>query len=330
MIGLEKYKAIVVAVDEEEDPPGYIRVACSGILEDEDTALPMAIAPAFDWGWFYIPDVGETVEIEVEVSSEQDESPSQFSIDNLNATWRNKRFHTSDETEEPTEPRPIPKDFTEKNYGKRRGFATPVGHIFLFDDTEGETKIYLTWVKEKDNLEDVSTILLDSDGSIMQSIFGGKHFAHLRENEHEVSLEEGKHKFLFKPNEVEVLLDEGAALKVTGKDGDTTTILGDGAVKAAIADHLKTLWEDNRTKHSDLHLHNSAFGPTDVATVKGSEWDEAIEYARRRIDRRSSRYGDSSTVSRSIMPFGSPILTNCPGSKSGTGPFSMPACMITR
>ena len=57
-----------------EDPEkrGRIEVSCAGLLGDEDSTLPMWVEPNTDWGWFYVPDVGELVEIE-HVSSTSDD-----------------------------------------------------------------------------------------------------------------------------------------------------------------------------------------------------------------------------------------------------------------
>jgi hypothetical protein len=260
----------------EDDPPGYIRVVCAGLLGDEEAELPLPVAPCFDWGWFYIPDIGETVEVEVVTTSVEDESFAQSSIDDLDITWRNKRYHTSDETEKGTEARPVHPDFTSENYGKRRGFATPVGHIFLFDDTEGKTKVYLTWVKEKDNTDDVTTLLFDSDGTAKLFIFGGKHFVHLKENEYELNLDEGKHTFVMKENELEVKLDSGASAKVVGKDGDTVTTLGDGAVTATISQTLEEFWTNSVLIEFLKHKHPTAMGPSGPPDTPLPNWEPAI------------------------------------------------------
>ena len=161
----ETYDATVMAIDADEpNPRGRIKVACVGLLGDEDATLPMWVEPAFDWGWFYVPDVGEIVEVEVVTSTEQDEQFGQASIDNLDIRWRGKRNYTDEEVEGENEARPVPEDF-KTNYGKRRGFATPNGHIIYFDDTEGKQKIQITW-KQGD---DFQFIAFDETGSIVMS-----------------------------------------------------------------------------------------------------------------------------------------------------------------
>lgn len=167
----ETYDATVTRIDGGDDDPerlGRIRVTCVGILGDELSELPMWIEPKFAWGAFVVPDIGEIVEIEVVTSSEQDEHFGQISIDNLDAKWTGKRSYTDAEIEAETEAvsqtvaRPIPEDFTGMNYGKRRGFATPGGHILFFDDTDGSRRIQLTW---KDENEKATTMEVDEAGS---------------------------------------------------------------------------------------------------------------------------------------------------------------------
>lgn len=126
---------------------GRIRVICSALLGDEDTALPQWIPPICDWGWFYVPDVGELVDIEVIVADSDDGAPGAVSISQGDYRWRNRHWGNS----EGPKPTPIPADFKGDHYGKRRGFATPAGHVLMFDDTPGSRKISLTCkVADKD------------------------------------------------------------------------------------------------------------------------------------------------------------------------------------
>ena len=161
-INIAKYWATVTNNVDPENR-GRISVACVGLLGDEETELPMFVEPVHDWGWFYIPDVGELVEIEVIESSDEDEQHGQMSIDNLDIKWRSKRAYGNEEGEIPTS---INEDFTSKNIGKRRGFATPIGHVFMFDDTENEEQVSLKWQnKSGEN----SFFAMDKDGSIVLS-----------------------------------------------------------------------------------------------------------------------------------------------------------------
>jgi hypothetical protein len=131
-----------VTFNQDPDKRGVIRVACVGLMGDEDTEVPVDVEPVHDWGWFYVPDIGEVVEIECTEGSDEDEQHGQMSIDNCDLKWRSARHYGNDEGETPT---PINPAFTSKNYGKRRGFATPAGHVFVFDDTEGGEEVTLSW-----------------------------------------------------------------------------------------------------------------------------------------------------------------------------------------
>jgi len=237
-ISTERYPAVVTN-NQDDEKRGRIKVACVGITGSEDVELPNWIEPTFDWGFFVVPDIDEQVEIEISTDSDLDEIRAQTSIADSDMRWRAKRFYSS-EAEKPT---PIPDDFT-GSYGKQRGFSTPVGHVLLFDDTDGGTKVYLTWSKEPDG--DTSQLLFDTDGTIK---FTNK----------------GKATWHLKDNEIEVKLDgNGAGFKVSGKDANATTTLGNGAVSAAIAENLQTLWTQLKTQCDifDAHTHTTGVGPS--------------------------------------------------------------------
>ena len=69
----ERYEA-VVSSNEDEEQRGRIQVTCPALLGDDITVLPCWLEPIHDWGWFYVPDVGEQVEIEIAASDELDET----------------------------------------------------------------------------------------------------------------------------------------------------------------------------------------------------------------------------------------------------------------
>lgn len=256
-ITTETYPATVMATN-DPDGRGRIRIACVALLGDEDAELPMWVEPLHDWGWFYIPDVNEIVEVEVVTASSLDENFGQSSLNNLDIKWRGQRFYGNSEADEPTV---IHEFFTAENYGKRRGFATPFGHVIMFDDTEGSPKITITWTSEKQSTdpEKISQIVFDTDGTIKLSVLG-KHFIHLRENE------------------VEIQMDEGAGLLLTDKDADTTTVLGDGAVKATVADHLETFYGTLKS-FIEGAIVPTAMGPSGTILAGSGPaptWDGAI------------------------------------------------------
>jgi hypothetical protein len=245
----EKHDAIVTS-NEDDQQIGRIKCACLSLLGDEDTELPMWIPPVLEWGFFMIPDVGENVELEIAASSDQDESNGQMSIDNLDVRWRGKRYYTVDEPENNNKPTQIHPDF-KANYGKRRGFATPHGHIFLFDDDEKNPTIQLTFQKptieigKTPKASDVSRLEIESDGSLKVTLL----------EKTTLSLQTDGKKFT-------IGIDGGASLEITEKDANTTTKIGDGAVSAAIADNLKTYIDNSVKVYLDAHTHPDAFGGT--------------------------------------------------------------------
>lgn len=149
-----------VTFNEDPDKRGIIRVSCVGLMGDEDAEIPIDVEPVHDWGWFYVPDIGEVVEIEVIEGSSEDEQNGQMSIDNLDIKWRGARYYGNEEGDAPTPINPI---FSAKNYGKRRGFATPAGHVVMFDDTEGAEEIHISWKNG------TASIVMNTDGSILMT-----------------------------------------------------------------------------------------------------------------------------------------------------------------
>lgn len=83
-------------------------------------------------------------------------------------------------------------------------------------------------------------------------------------------------------NLYEVLLDGGkAAVNVQGGDSAAVTLLGDGAVKAAIADHLQTFWGTLKTAFDTwgtTHVHATAWGPSGPPNPTHTlpAWDTSI------------------------------------------------------
>lgn len=252
----EKYPALVVSSDDPEQR-GRIRVSCTGLLGDDDAELPMWVEPKLPWGWFLIPDAGEQIEIEVVTESNEDESYGQSSIDHPDPMWTSVRYVGGEETSAPA---PV-HEFFKQAYGKRRGFATPHGHVLVFDDTAGAASVAIHYAVTKGATADAGlhSIIMDKDG-IRQTI-------------------QGKHSINIKASgEAEVLIDTGAALKVVGKDGDAVTTLGDGAVKATIADHLETLYGQLKTYIENAKVPTS-MGPSGTILAGSGpapSWDPNI------------------------------------------------------
>jgi hypothetical protein len=237
--------------NQDPDKRGRVKVSCPDLL-GTNRELPDWVEPLLDWGWFYVPDVDELIEIEVLLTTGRDTRGLETSIHNLNMKWRGARFYGGEATDAP---RPIPELFKE-NYRGRRGFATPNGHILYFDDTPGKQEITLSWTDGSEPPE-YSSITLDKEGTILLSLNGGEHLFHLKDNE------------------LEVKLSEGASLKVTGKDSNTVTVLGDGGVKAAIADHLQTFYSLVKGVF-DPHIHPTGMGPSGQTATPFPAWDSTI------------------------------------------------------
>lgn len=248
-----KYLARVVN-NQDPEKRGRIKVSCFDLI-GSDKEIPEWVEPLLDWGWFYVPDVDEFVEVEVLLTTGRDTRPLETSLHSLDIKWNGARYYGGEETDAP---RPVPSAFSE-NY-KRRGFATPLGHILIFDDTPGSQTVTLSWANGEDPPV-YSSLDFRADGSVQLSMDGGKHFLHLKDGE------------------LEVRLSSGAGMKVTGKDADTVTVLGDGGVKAAIADHLQNLYSLAVTGIKavfDGHIHPTGMGPSGQPLTQFPAWDTAI------------------------------------------------------
>ncbi len=162
----EYHPAIVIAIEDPEKR-GRVRVKCGAITGDDDQAYPDWVDPCLDWGWFYVPDIGEEIEVSWVVKDEhQRETAFAAFLENPDPQWRGKRFQSTENEDQEGNPqarRPIDTIFTEKNYGKRRGFGTPNGHVLMFDDTPGEEQVTIAW-KGGDSY---ASATFDKDGSII-------------------------------------------------------------------------------------------------------------------------------------------------------------------
>lgn len=85
-----------------------------------------------------------------------------------------------------------------------------------------------------------------------------------------------KFEMTLKDGELHVKLDDGESLKITGKDGATTTLLGDAAVSAAIAEKMKDLWNALVQWATTTMTVSTGMGPSGPSTVAPPLWDEAI------------------------------------------------------
>ena len=167
-----EYIATVSKID-DPDKRGRIKVTCYGLLGDEQQELPGWIEPALLWGWFAVPDVGQQVTVIATLGTETDLYQHQSSISSINVRWRGGTVFGGEETDDP---HAIGEEFTEKNYGKRRGFKTPNGHVLLFDDTEADQQIQMTWSGGPEDDRKTAFWSFDKEGSLICQDAGGSIF----------------------------------------------------------------------------------------------------------------------------------------------------------
>jgi hypothetical protein len=235
----EYHIARVTSIADDEGSTGRFKVACIGILGDDVTEIGQFVEPRLPWGSFLIPDVGDLVEISCTSGAHSDESFQQSSIDALELRWHGVRYYTADANF----PVPINVNFTDTSYGKRRGIATPLGHVLFFDDTPDAQQISIIWSKKKDSAAaEQNRLDFLKDGSIKFGILGG------------------------------------AAFAMEGKDADALAKFGDGAAHVAVVEHLETLYADLKSYIENAFV-NTAMGPsaTILATMgPAPAWDPKI------------------------------------------------------
>lgn len=125
----------IAKVTDCNDPErrGRVKVACAGLLEDEETTLPQWVDPLLPHGWFLIPEVGDTIEIIVATDGETDEIAGQTSIENPAPRWVGWQWRNKPDSV-----------FTSTHYGKRRGFKIGSATL-LFDDSAGaDAEVYIS------------------------------------------------------------------------------------------------------------------------------------------------------------------------------------------
>ena len=127
------YEAVVTDVADPEKR-GRVKVTC-GAFAARDSDLPWWIEPMFPYvganraGFFFVPDVGTEVEIEVVTGRSDDDVPGLAMLTNAEVRWRCGIYKSESEVAE---------EFR-KGYGKRLGLRTPKGQLLLFADDLQET-----------------------------------------------------------------------------------------------------------------------------------------------------------------------------------------------
>lgn len=252
----ETYRATVTGTEDPEKR-GRIKVTSAQAMGSTDADLPMWIEHVSVWGWFYVPDVGETVEIVMATAGDQDEGFAQMSLEEPDVRWRGTRMWT---TEDADLPRPVPKEFTEKNYGKRRGFATPHGHMILFDDTENDSVVTITWNGKAGNTDEQSRLHMDEVGSLC------------------ISNKNGSMVYLNAPGGKIEIIDEHGNL-ITMETGKITLAADTVDVKAATKVILTDGADDVAMRANDFitfynaHTHPTAMGPSSTPLVPATAAD---------------------------------------------------------
>jgi hypothetical protein len=163
----------IVTDNNDPEQRGRIRARVD-TLAGSDTELPDYIEPVFPYlsgdgsnatgGWFFVPDIGVAVEIEITTTAPRDETVAAITLDAPAIRWRACAFAPGGDT--------ISDEFR-TNYPSRRGLVTGAGHGLIFDDTEDDPEIKLFQANS-----DGSTTFLDfdQDGSIVMSTGAGHLF----------------------------------------------------------------------------------------------------------------------------------------------------------
>jgi hypothetical protein len=289
----ERHEA-VVSVNQDPELRGRIKVICPALTGDEAVILPVWCEPVLDWGWFSVPDVGETVEIEVASQDDLDEVFGQANLEDHVPRWRGKRFLTDAELEDDADgsvASPVHTDFTATAYGKRRGIHTPHGHVLLFDDTEGAPQIHLTM--QKDALEPgavpeaaaYSRLTFEADGSVTLQLLDTAVRLRLDAATKEATLElDGAANSLkLAANLLQALLDGGDALKVEGNAASAVLTLGDGAKSVAIAEALQDYIDTSVKMEFDAHTHPTGMGPSGPPAAPLTAYNTAITSSKLKI-----------------------------------------------
>ena len=237
----ERFPATVQSVN-DPDKRGRIKVLCAGLMGDEEEPLPHWIEPAYAWGWFIIPDVGEQIEIEVNTGSSEDESFQQASIDNLNPQFKGIRYWGGSDLEGDLA-RPVPGDFTARNYGKRRGFSTPGGHVLLFDDTNGDRQVSLSFNSDSDTR---SLMSFDKNGSFIVNTVKG----------HVLSFDADQDALLLVDPTGNSLTSDEAGIRLTDSEGNLVDLASATGVIQLLAANGITM----STKNANIDAGEIALG----------------------------------------------------------------------
>jgi hypothetical protein len=178
-------------------------------------------------GWFLIPDVGRQVAISISGGSHNDLIAGQSSISS-GATW-DAELYTTEEGDSP-----VPPEF-KTNYGKRRGFKTPAGHVFLFDDTAGQEQVTLSWAGGTKAEPKTALISLDKSGSFIAQDSTGS-VIYLNGSNGETSIVNGSGAYMTMSDDGIALVDTNNNAIVMNSAG--ISLVSSGPITFAGSDHV--------------------------------------------------------------------------------------------
>jgi hypothetical protein len=159
-MAINKYRATVTNLD-DPDKEGKFKITCPELILNNDEELIYWVQPELQHGWFTVPYIGQQIIVEID---KQDEDETESGIQNfvmaMIIKWKGEVPFTDKEYENPY----VIDDKFKTNYKNRRGYITKKGHCIIFDDTDNDESISITW-KNKKSQE--SSILFDKTGSII-------------------------------------------------------------------------------------------------------------------------------------------------------------------
>lgn len=222
MLQRETHVAVVVDTNDPEQKL-RIKVKCAGLLGGEGAAITEWIPPKLTWGFVVLPDIDEQVEIEVTTGSDTDEVKGQSFLDSPDMRWTGVRFQG---------PNAYNDMFSSANYGKRRGFVTPAGHVLMFDDTAGSEKINLVWHNQDDSYAMFS---MDEDGSIIIANKNGS-MVYLNAKDGELAvIDENGNSMSMDSNGIKLIDSASNIIEMKGGGSPVIQILGQGSVTVSCA-----------------------------------------------------------------------------------------------
>lgn len=227
-------RTFLATVSNSEDPEkrGRIKVTCSALLGDEQQELPGWIEPALLWGWFAVPDVGQQVTIIATLGTDSDLYQHQSSITSLNVRWLGGTVFTGDDAEDANL---IGEEFTDKNYGKRRGFKTPNGHVLLFDDTTGDQQIQMTWSGGPEDNPKTAFWSFDKTGSLVCQDASGSLLYMNGDNGEMTLMNSHNHRFVLSEEGISMVDAHGNAIIM---NADGISIQSQGPMTFMGTDHV--------------------------------------------------------------------------------------------